>query len=105
MYELGATHILGLFTGIDYVQARDWLLRAAEEGHPQAQCDLGVLMLGKYKDQPSVEDPEAAVKWLRLAADQGVEEAAGHLRELGLLKPLPRKGGKRRKSPPEGRPR
>jgi TPR repeat protein/beta-lactamase regulating signal transducer with metallopeptidase domain len=52
----------------DYKQAVAWYLRAAEQGHADAQSGLGVLYaMGRGVDQ---NDKQAA-EWFRKAADQG----------------------------------
>ena len=43
-----------------------WLHKAAEQGHANAQYNLGVM----YEDGEGADDKEA-VKWYRKAADQG----------------------------------
>jgi len=42
-----------------------YLIKAAEAGHPQAQCDLGTLY---YQGQHVTKDPTTAVKWFKKAA-------------------------------------
>ena len=49
---------------------------AAEQGHAQAQCDLGEM----YYDGAGVpHDYAEAIKWWKLAAEQGHEEAQYNL--------------------------
>ena len=61
-------------TGVDkdYEQARKWTLKAAEQGHDRAQCNLGII----YKRGMGVDKDDAeAVKWFRKAAEQGYDRA------------------------------
>lgn len=56
----------------DYVQAAKWLRKAAEQGHSEAQNNLGLL----YSQGNGVpQDPVEAVKWYRKAAEQGLDIA------------------------------
>ncbi|KAJ1448331.1 hypothetical protein M885DRAFT_574514 [Pelagophyceae sp. CCMP2097] len=53
---------------INFKSAARWYRRAADQGHPGAQSNLGLsFSLGEGVAQPH----EEAVKWLRLAAAQG----------------------------------
>lgn len=58
--------------------------QAAEQGHAEAQFQLGII----YKGQGNAHrDTVEAVKWLRMAAEQGHEEAQeelGHSYEFGV---------------------
>jgi len=66
---LGASYLYG-FGGIarDDTLAATWIARAAEQGHPLAQFDLGEL----YRTGRGVAaDPARAVEWFRRAAQQG----------------------------------
>ncbi len=52
----------------DYMEATKWYRKAAEQGHAQAQTNLGVV----YANGEGVEqDYMEAVKWYRKAAEQG----------------------------------
>ncbi len=70
---LGAIY-LGGFGGSDpdFDQARAWFLKAAEQGHAEAQFELGRLL--------RADDGEAGLGWLRRAAEAGHAPAQ---RELG----------------------
>ena len=62
-----------------HAEAVRWLRLAADQGHADAQNNLGLM----YADgRGVVEDDAEAVRWLRLAADQGV---AGGLYNLGVM--------------------
>jgi TPR repeat protein len=59
----------------------DWLKKAAEQGHAEAQRWLGKV----YQDGPCwVKDRHEAIRWFRLAAAQGDAEAKQHLHEAGV---------------------
>lgn len=60
-------------------KAREWTLRAAENGHPDAQYDMG-LMLMNGDGLP--QDYYEAARWFRLAAEQGHSWAQGNLGTL-----------------------
>jgi len=56
----------------DHVEAAKWLRRAAEQGLPEAQCQLGVCYSG---GDGLTEDHVEAAKWYRKAAEQHFPEA------------------------------
>ena len=61
----------------DYPQAFIWFSKAAEQGHAEAQYNLGVMYVnGDHVVQDDVE----AVKWFNKAAEQGYAEAQSALR-------------------------
>lgn len=66
----------------DTAGAVQWLRRAAEAGHLQAQTDLGGLYLSGGRDGKVKPDMAEAYKWFSAAAEQGSKEA--HL-FLGML--------------------
>ena len=70
-YELG----FKAYQEDDLVVAMSSLERAAEAGHPQAQALLGYIL-------DKAEDNEAAVRYYRMAADQGNAEGAYWLAAL-----------------------
>ena len=49
-----------------------WWRQAAEQGHAEAQYNLGVCY---EKGEGVAQDSSEAVKWFRQAAEQGVAEA------------------------------
>lgn len=65
----------------EFAQAMEWLVKAAEGGHLQAQTDLGGIYLegGKEGVQP---DGQKAYYWFSRAAEQGSKEA---LYYMGLI--------------------
>lgn len=66
--------------GQDSNEAVKWYLKAAEQGHADAQFYLGVA----YDNGWGVrQDYSEAVKWYRKAAEQGLAQAQDVLRQLG----------------------
>jgi TPR repeat protein len=63
----------------DNKEAAKWYRLAAEQGHADAQYNLG-LMYANGKGVP--EDANEAVKWFRLAAEQGHDDAQYNLRVM-----------------------
>jgi TPR repeat protein len=63
----------------DYVQVRQWHEKAAAQGNPKAQSNLGALY-GNGKGVP--QDYQQALRWFRLASNQG--NASG-LITLGIM--------------------
>ncbi len=60
----------------DYAVAMTWYLKAAEQGHAAAQCNLGVLFgLG----QGVAQDYAEAMNWYRKAAEQGDADAQNNI--------------------------
>ncbi len=57
----------------------EWFLRAAMNGVPTAMGTVGFCYLG---GSGTPEDVEEAKKWLKMAADNGIEEAADALQQL-----------------------
>lgn len=49
-----------------------WSFRAASKGHPAAQCRVASLL---YKRAKNIDDVQAAITWLKRAADQNYTEA------------------------------
>ncbi|MBO7271401.1 MAG: sel1 repeat family protein [Bacteroidaceae bacterium] len=54
-------------------------MKAAENGHPVAQYDLGVCY---YNGKGVSQSRDEAVKWWRIAAQQGNENAKKALRDI-----------------------
>jgi hypothetical protein len=64
---------------LDPAAAVKWLSKAADQGHTDAQFNLGVM----YEDGIGVsQDPHAAVTWYRKAAEQGHAKAQNNLGTL-----------------------
>ena len=66
----------------DEVEAVNWYRKAAEQGHAQAQANLGWMFqygLGVSKNRAE------AINWYRKAAEQGDEDAISQLKEWGEI--------------------
>ncbi len=61
----------------DFAGAMQWLLKAAEAGHLQAQTDLGGIYLQGGKGVEA--NPQEAFRWFSKAAEQGSKEAMVYL--------------------------
>ncbi|MDA9260795.1 sel1 repeat family protein, partial [Puniceicoccaceae bacterium] len=61
----------------DDVEAAKWYRKAAEQGHVEAQYNLGYMYDFGYGGVP--EDDTEAVKWYRKAAEQGYAQAQYNL--------------------------
>lgn len=66
-------------TGEDYGKAFKYFLMAAEQGHMEAQCNLGVQYLYGYGIE---QDFEQGTYWLEKATAQGDDVALSHLERL-----------------------
>jgi hypothetical protein len=60
----------------DAGEAVRWFRLAAEQGHADAQLNLGLM---HYNGDGVAQDPVAAARWFRLAADQGLPVAQSNL--------------------------
>jgi TPR repeat protein len=78
--DLGALYATGDWTGPhDSVRAVGWYRRAADQGHADAQYNLGFMyLLGE--GVPS--DPKEGLRWLLCAADQGDKSSFRLLADL-----------------------
>ena len=65
----------------DPEEAFEWFLKAALEGVATAMGTVGFCYLNGVGTEA---DRTEAVKWLRMAADNGIEEASEALSELGI---------------------
>jgi len=76
MYFLAVSYVLGKGVEKDYVEAVKWMRQAAEQGHGDAQLNLG----NAYAEGYGVEvDHTEAVRWFQKAADQGLAAAQFNL--------------------------
>lgn len=76
MFQLGNAYTFGTQAAKNLsdpdVEAAQWYYKAATAGHAEAQFSLGLMLLvGKGV----VENRAEALRWIRLAADQGQPEA------------------------------
>ena len=63
----------------NFMRAIDWTLKAARQGHPDAECKLGKC----YRDGRGVQkDAELSRRWYEKAAEHGSEEAKAQLARL-----------------------
>jgi uncharacterized protein len=69
-YALGGAYYNRNGVPRNMAEGARWLERAATNGHPRAQCDLGTMYL--KKDAGVKQDYGEALKWLRRAATYGV---------------------------------
>ena len=83
MYGLGCLYKEGKNVTQNYKQAVEWYCKAAEQGHPQAQCDLGLCYeFGEGVD----EDLQRAAELYLMAAKQRYDVAQcnlGYMYESG----------------------
>jgi len=76
---LGFAYYLGRGVPKDYVEARKWFLKAAQQGDADAQWILGTIYAeGKGVPKNYIQ----AYKWLNLSAAQGREDSIKELREI-----------------------
>lgn len=67
-FNLGQAYKLGRGVPADGKLAQDWYLKAAQQGHSQAQANLGLILFQNG-------DREAALPWIQKAADRGEPRA------------------------------
>ena len=63
----------------DYASQAYWYRKAAEQGHAEAQYNLGIML---HTGDGIPQDKAQGVQWLRKAAAQGYPEAQEYLEEL-----------------------
>ena len=63
----------------NYQEAFNWLMKAAAQGHADAQYNIS-LMYGK--GQGVTQNRAEAIKWLRKAANQGHQKAKELIKKL-----------------------
>jgi TPR repeat protein len=64
---------------VDYAQAREWYLKAAEQGSPNAQFALAEMC---YQGEGGPVDKIQAKEWYSKSAQQGHDEAKERLKSL-----------------------
>jgi hypothetical protein len=67
-FTLGSMYLQGAVVKKDLTKAAGWLLKAADQGVPEAQTDMGVLYIQGDGVQ---QDPVASYMWFKLATDAG----------------------------------
>ena len=76
-FQLAERYRIGdKFTERDYAEAVRWYRAAAEQGHREAQCDLGSMLLNGLG---VAKDAVQAAVWFRPGADQGLAVAQFNL--------------------------
>jgi TPR repeat protein len=101
---MGFIYLKGQGVKQDYQQAMFWYLRAAEQGYPIAQHNLGVMYA---KGQGVAQDYKQAVSWYRKAAEQGhapAQAILGFMYLKGRGSPGRQAGGIVDQRPPNGSP-
>ena len=84
-FMLGSLYLQGAVLKPDLTKAAAWLLKAADQGLPEAQTDMGVLYV---KGDGVPQDPVASYMWFKLATDAGQSQDQRALTMLeGQLKP------------------
>ena len=84
-FTLGSLYLQGAVLKKDSTKAASWLLKAADQGVPQAQTDMGVLYI---QGDGVAQDPVASYMWFKLATDAGQAQDQRALTMLeGQLKP------------------
>lgn len=68
LYSRGLMYLEGKRVPRDYQKAADWIGKAAEAGHPEAQHDLGLMY---YKGRGVELDYQKACEWFAKAAEAG----------------------------------
>ncbi len=63
-YYMGQAYKSGRGVPVDLKQAEDWYRRAAEQGHPAAEANIGLVMFQNGKRQE-------ALPWIRKSSDRG----------------------------------
>ena len=63
----------------DYSKAREWYLKAANQGHADAQYNLGVMY---YQGQGVRQNTASAKEWFGKACDNGAQNGCDEYRKL-----------------------
>ena len=84
-YYLGNMYGQGKGVAKDVSTAVEWYRKSADQGHAQAQCNLGVVY---EHDRGGLPQSDAlAEEWYRKAADQGYVDAIKYLKRSGDYTP------------------
>lgn len=86
---LGQLYFMGdRYLKPDYAKAKPYALKAAEAGDPAAQNIIGILSRDGIGPSAEGQDPAAAEKWFRQAAEQNEVKAQANLAHLmGVASP------------------
>ena len=79
LLDLGDAYSQGIGVTQDYELAFDCYLKAAEQGHADAQYEMGYILHNVCEGCE-----EEGIEWWRKAAAQGQEDAVNILKELDL---------------------
>ena len=74
---MGIAYLKGSGVDQDPEVAKVWLRKAADQGYPPAQYQLGKLLASKFN-----KDYSNALVWLQKAQDNGYEPATGEIRKV-----------------------
>lgn len=74
LYQLSVMHARGEGVAANPTEAEDWLRRAAEAGHAQAQYQWALVLRARAIEE-STNDDQTVLLWLRRAADQDNADA------------------------------
>jgi TPR repeat protein len=86
MTVLGGLYAQGKGAPRDYLKAREWFTKAANQGDPLAMLELGLMMI---EGQGGVRDAARGRMWIAKSAAAGNPLAAGTLQKLdGAGKPV-----------------
>jgi TPR repeat protein len=96
---LGTNYEFGRGAKIDHKTAALWFRRAAEQGYPEAQANLGLMF---YNGKGVAQSYDEAARWYRLAAAQGWADALYYLGEC-YVTGLGATGLPRGAAPPQAR--
>ena len=83
-YMLAEQYVRGRGRRRDVRRAKEWLLRASEQGMVAARYQLGVL----HECPGPLRDLDEALRWYRIAADGGIREAAERIRIIMASRPV-----------------
>lgn len=88
---MGMFHYTDRFGMLDLPQAKEWLKKGAENGHPIAQGLYGSALMQESHDPIDSFKYMVGLRWIHLAADQGYEDA---IKALDALNGVRLKGAK-----------
>lgn len=77
----GAKYYLSLNDRIDFIKRRNYLIKSAEQGYPDAQFRYGVDLLESALDQED-EDYQTGIEYIQKAARQNNKKAKAYLDKL-----------------------
>lgn len=84
-YDLGIEYEKGIYVKRDIDKAEYWLKKSCENGNAQAYLAYGIMLAtakGKGVENITSEQKTQALKWLKLAKQEGESEAADYIKIL-----------------------